>query len=110
MSRWIVFDESTAHAVQTSAGVQPEIRPEAVKPGKFFDIALDSRASVAIMPGEHPGGAILMRVSRREQRPEAAVGSPASNMAPAGFLGLSDTVDMDREPERPRKWWQKILD
>ncbi|MGZ4817700.1 MAG: hypothetical protein ACXVZJ_03690 [Terriglobales bacterium] len=110
MSRWIVFDESTAHAVQTSTGVQPEIRPGAVKPGKFFDLALESRASVAIMPGEHEGGAILMRVSRREQSRETAAGSPASNMAPAGFLGLSDGVDMDSEPERPKKWWQKILD
>jgi hypothetical protein len=37
---------------------------------------------------------------------------PASNLAPAGFLGLSDSIDMDTEPEsnRPKKWWQKILD
>lgn len=120
MSRWIVFDESSAHAVQTSAGVQPEIRPETVKAGKFFDMALESRASVAIMPGEHARGAILMRVSRREQSRETAAGSPASNiaparrptsnMAPAGFLGLSDGIDMDSEPEQPKKWWQKILD
>lgn len=109
MSRWIVFDQPTADAVESRAGVRPELRVDAAVPAKIMELALNSRASLAVMPGEHPGSALLMRVSRR-QLPPPSTPKPASNLAPAGFLGLSDAVDMDSEPEQPKKWWQKILD
>jgi hypothetical protein len=48
-----------------------------------------------------------MRVTRPQPKPIPA--KTPSNLAPAGFLGLSDSIDMDSEPEQPKKWWQKII-
>jgi hypothetical protein len=110
MSRWIVFDQPTADAVESRAGLRPELRAEAVASPKIVELALNSQASLAVIPGEQPGRAILMRVSHQARRPQPAAPKPASNLAPAGFLGLSDGIDMDTEPEQPKKWWQKILD
>jgi hypothetical protein len=110
MSRWIVFDQPTADAVETRAGVRPEVRDDAVAPARIMELALNSRASLAVIPGEAAGSAVLMRVTRRQASPQPTGAKPAASLAPAGFLGLSDGVDMDSEPERPKKWWQKILD
>jgi hypothetical protein len=110
MSRWLVFDEPTADAVQTRGGIRPEVSADAVAPARVMELALNSGASLAVVPGEEPGSAVLMRVTRRQSSPKGSAVNPASHMAPAGFLGLSDGIDMDTELERPKKWWQKILD
>jgi hypothetical protein len=133
MSRWIVFDNATADAVQSRWGVRPEIHAE--ERGEILQMVLKSRAAVAVGPASEPGKVLLIRMSRPQppttsmpRKPASnlaqptpakpmsnltppAPAKPASNLAPAGFLGLSDSIDMDSndEPERPKKWWQKIL-
>ena len=119
MSRWIVFDQQTADAVQSRCGVRPELHAD--ERGEILQMVLQSRAAVAVGPASQPGKALLIRMTRPEREPAQKVSSPpapsettkpASNLAPAGFLGLSDSIDMDSEPEpdSPEKWWQKILD
>ncbi len=130
MSRTIVFDRATADALRERTGVQPELRQESIRATKFLEMMVLSESSVAVMPGEEPGTAILMRVLRQEQRkamarvpqveavdaassdppPPAAKRDQSGVLAPSGFLGLYDSVDMDTEPEKPKKWWQKLLD
>lgn len=113
MSRWIVFDQTTADAVQTHWGVRPELRAQ--ERGEILEMVLHSRAAIAVGPAPQPGKVLLIRTSRPQPPrtpPPMPPARPASNLAPAGFLGLSDSIDMDTEPEsnRPKKWWQKILD
>ena len=129
MSRWIVFDHQTADAVQSRCGLRPEVRAD--ERGEILQMVLQSRAAVAVGPAPQSGKALLIRMTRPERHaarepeqqvpsppappvtpPAPATPQPASNLAPAGFLGLSDSIDMDSEPEpdRPKKWWQKILD
>jgi hypothetical protein len=110
MSRWLVFDQATADSVETRSGIRPEVRAGAVVPAKIVELALNSRAALAVVPGEAPGSAVLMRVTRFGPIAAATTAKTAANLAPAGFLGLSDGIDMDSEPEKPKKWWQKILD
>jgi hypothetical protein len=107
MSRWIVFDSATANAVQSRWGVRPEVHAE--ERGEIMRMVLQSRAAVAVGPAAQPGKVLLVRISR-QQRPPTSPAKPASTLAPAGFLGLSDSIDMDTEPQRPKKWWRKILD
>jgi hypothetical protein len=104
MSRCIVFDQHTADAVQSRSGIRPEIRAD--QPGALMAMAVNSRAALAVLPAAEPGHVLLMRVSRPQARPAAP--KVSSNMVPTGFLGLSDSIDMDSEPEQPKKWWQKI--
>ncbi len=106
MSRWIVFDQAAADAVQ-SRGVRPETRADADQPGKIVSMAVDARSAVAMVPTGIAGKVLVM--SLRRAAPAPTQRQTASNMAPAGFLGLSDTIDMDSEPEQPTKWWQKII-
>lgn len=103
MSRWIVFDERTAEAVESQSGIRPEIRDRS---GTILAMAIASPAAVAVLPAAEPGHVLLMRVNRPQ--PAAVPVKAASNMVAAGFLGLSDSIDMDSEPERPKGWWQKI--
>ena len=130
MGRFIVFDRASASAVRVRTGAKPELRQEPIRAGNFLDLAVRASTSVAVMPGEQPGTAILMRVLSREHhaepvhieqnqvsaKPSSAVEDKRyekqadSGLAPSGFLGLSDSVDMDSEPEKPKKWWQKLLD
>ena len=107
MSRWIVFDHATANAVQSRRGVRPEVHAE--ERGEIMQMVLQSRAAVAVGPAAQPGKVLLIRMTRQE-RPPTTSAKPASNLAPAGFLGLSDSIDMDTEPERPKKRWQNFLD
>lgn len=123
MGRLIVFDQEAASAVRERIGVEPELRRESIRASRFLELAI-VKSSIAVMPGEQPGTAIVMRVLRRELPGETAQvlqANPASsgsadrypdggNLAPAGFLGLSDSIDMETEPEKPKKWWQKLLD
>jgi hypothetical protein len=109
MSRWIVFDQTTADALHAHWGMRPELRAE--ERGEILQMVLQSRAAIAVGPAPQPGKVLLIRTSR-PQPPPTPPAKPASNLAPAGFLGLSDSIDMDTDPEsdRPKKWWQKILD
>lgn len=104
MSRWIVFDQRTADAVQSRSGIRPEIRAD--QPGMIMAMAVNSRAAVAVLPAAETGHLLLMRVTRSPAMPAAP--KVSSNLAPTGFLGLSDSIDMDSEPEQPKRWWQKI--
>ena len=105
MSRCIVFDPATARAVQSHLRIRPEIRTD--QPGTILEIVENSRAVVAVAPATEPGNVLLIRVTRQErtQTPEKT----PSNLAPAGILGLTDSIDMDSEPEQPKKWWRKII-
>jgi hypothetical protein len=110
MSRWIVFDQATADTVHSRCGVRPELHAD--ERGEILQMVLKSRAAVAVGPASQPGKVLLVR-TRRQERPQAPPPArAASNLAPAGFLGLSDSIDMDTEPEpeQPKKWWRKILD
>jgi hypothetical protein len=129
MSRWIVFDEQTADAVQSRCGLRPEVHAD--ERGEILQMVLQSRAAVAVGPAPQSGKALLIRMTRPQHQatrqtvhklpsppppqltpPTPETPKPASNLAPAGFLGLTDSIDMDSEPEsdRPKKWWQRILD
>ena len=110
MSRWIVFDQATANTVQSRCGIRPEVQVD--ERGEILQMALKSRAAVAVGPASQPGKVLLIRISRQERSQTSPTSKSASNLAPAGFLGLTDSIDMDTEPEpeRLKKWWQKILD
>jgi hypothetical protein len=107
MSRWIVFDHATADAVHSRWSVHPEVHAE--ERGEIMQMVLQSRAAVAVGPAAQPGKVLLIRMTR-QQCPPATPPKPASRLAPAGFLGLSDSIDLDTEPQQPKKWWRKILD
>ncbi len=107
MSRWIVFDQAGADAVQHRSGSSPEIRTGGDQASEIISMALQSRGAVAVLPAAAGPNAVLIRIHARQAPPAP---DASSKMAPAGFLGLSDTIDMDDEPEPPKKWWQKILD
>ncbi len=104
MSRWIVFDQPAAAAVKSRCGATAEVREPAAN---LLAETVQAEAAVAVLPSPTPGKLLVMRTSRTHaaRRPV----EPASNLAPSGFLGLSDTIDMDSEPESPKKWWQKII-
>ncbi len=108
MSRFLVFDQATANAVQSRTGVPAAIDSAAADPASILARALVSQAAIAVVPAGKPGKALLMRLSRAQVPPKPE-SKPASSLAPAGFLGLTDAVDMDSEPEQPRKWWRKVL-
>ena len=111
MTRWIVFDHPTADTVQASTGIRPEVRGgDGAACDRVVELALNSRAALAVVPGEQPGNAVLMRVTRPQPGRRSSPPRTTSNLAPAGFLGLSDGIDMESEPEQPKKWWQRILD
>ncbi|MGI9103695.1 MAG: hypothetical protein ACR2IF_14750 [Terriglobales bacterium] len=104
MNRWIVFDQPTANAVKTQSGDNAEVRP--ASQAKVVAGVLGAQHAVGVLPTGTPGKVLLMHAQRR-QRPQ---GQPKrdNHLAPAGFLGLSDSIDMDTEPEPPKKWWKKI--
>jgi hypothetical protein len=108
MSRFLVFDQATANAVQSRTGVPAAFDPAAADPASILAGALGSEAAIAVVPAGKPGKALLLRLSRPPMPPKPEP-KPASSLAPAGFLGLTDAIDMDGEPEQPRKWWRKIL-
>ncbi len=109
MSRWIVFDQPTADMVESSTGIRPEVRGDATADA-VVELALNSPTALAVLPDEQPGNAVLMRVTRPQPGRRSSPPRTTSNLAPAGFLGLSDGIDMVSEPEQPVKWWQRILD
>jgi len=112
MSRWIVFDQATADAVQESTGNSVELHDGSeVETANVVALAIAAPGpSVALLASgsEHT---LVMRFTRRS-RPQAAAQPHAltTRTAPAGFLGLSDEIVLDDQAEAPKKWWQKILD
>ena len=109
MSRCIVFDRSTADAVRARTGLPAEIHSDTGNSRSILAAAVQSRAAVAVLPAPSSNRVVVMRFTR-QQRPPMPPPQPDTRLAPAGFLGLSDSIDMDSEPEQPKKWWQKILD
>ncbi len=104
MSRWIVFDQPAAEAVKSQCGVKAEVRE---RTANLLAEAVQAETAVAVLPSPAPGKVLVMRSSRSHAAPRRA--EQASNLAPSGFLGLTDAIDMDSEPEPPKKWWQKII-
>ncbi len=107
MGRWIVFDQPAADAVRSQCGVYAEIRRGAEHMPNLVALAEESQSAVAVAPGCTPGKLLVMRFHRSAS--SKAAEQKSSQLAPAGFLGLSDSIDMDSEPEQPKKWWQKII-
>lgn len=108
MIRCLVFDRATADAIRARTGLAAEIDSAAGDPASILQRALQSQAAVALVPTGKPGKVLLMHMVHRPVA-NATAPKPASNLAPAGFLGLSDAIDMDSEPSSPNKWWQKLL-
>ncbi len=104
MSRWIIFDQAAAEAVKSQCGVSAEMREHATN---LLAETVQAETAVAVLPSPTPGKLLVMRTSRSHALRRPAVSS--SNLAPSGFLGLTDAIDMDSEPEPPKTWWQKII-
>ncbi len=105
MGRWIVFDQGAAEAVQRRSE-SPQIGTDE-QASDILEKVLHCRAAIAVVPAAARDNVVVMRIRRMPAPP--AVDAAASKLAPAGFLGLSDTIDMDEEPEPPKKWWRKVL-
>lgn len=102
MARWIAFDEEStaAAALRTKAAVT-------FQPGDALRSALSNgQHGIVIMPTDEAGQLTLLRLRPNVPMPAEV---PAAR-EPTGFLGLSDRLIVEQEPEPSRKWWQRILD
>ncbi len=106
MNHWIVFDEPTADAVRTVSEGEPEIRRAAE--ANLLATILEAPRAVALLPADAFGNVLVIHARRQEPGQSQKPTPSQRNLAPAGFLGLSDSIDMDSEPEPPKKWWRKI--
>ncbi len=106
MSRWFVFDQATKNEVRSRLGVDPEMGNDPRHATNVLTMAISSQPAVAVVPAAQ--GKVLVMRTRPAESPQPKT-ETSSRLAPAGFLGLTDTIDMETEPEQPKKWWQKIL-
>jgi hypothetical protein len=119
MVRWITFDDQTAAAVVSNvASGTAEIRD-----GDAFLTAISEGDCTLVLPSDTAGQVFFLQIrvnaNVTERKPPAsvqveavetkAVGGDVSYEA-IGFLGLSDSPVFEDEPQRPKKWWQRLLD
>jgi len=113
MSRWVVFDQATADAVPPPAGSSLELHHDPqMQPASVVALAMGATgSSVALVPAADGEHTLVMRFLRHSRpQPAAKPQQSATRTAPAGFLGLSDELVLDDQPEPPKNWWQKLLD
>jgi hypothetical protein len=112
MARWIVFNQLDAE-VATAAHARPEFRT-----GDPLLAALDAERSVILLPagrGQVLVGEVLRRILPRTQPQPAQPldvarweDADAIGYQAGGMLGLLDLPIYHEE--KPRKWWQRVLD
>ena len=113
MTHWTVHDRRAAEMVAAVGGPGAEITTTPLSSAQALELALACPPSVALLPSSVPGQTCIIQITRprlaAQPSPERAELAGASYVA-AGFLGLADEVVLESEPEKPRKWWQKLLD
>lgn len=124
---WIAFDEVTHDALNRLREAGEEVAFSSDDP---LDYALRSeKSSVVLLPSGDE--VVLLTIkhnivnndnspeeipSRPESesessQPEPGEAKPESGIhyIGGGFLGLSDEVALDEEPEQPKSWWKKLF-
>jgi hypothetical protein len=123
MARCFAFDKPTAQAISRDFHMLAFCDPDADP----ISSALCSTTATALlfMPAASPNRILVAKLQRKpvpssfpepHQRkpiastvPEPQMTDPSSFEA-TGFLGLTDRLVYEAEPETARKWWQKILE
>ena len=130
MTHWTVCDRNVADLVMAIAGPEAELQTSAISREQALEVALACPPAVALLPSPVPGHTCVVQITRHrvqvpmsveprvpapmtvqpsERAHEPEPRSTASYVA-GGFLGLADEVVLETEPEKPKKWWQKLLD
>jgi hypothetical protein len=102
MTRWIAFDE------ESTAGAADHTKAAVVfQQGDALRSALaNGRDGIVILPTDQSDRLTLLILRRNVP---TLAGEPVVYET-AGFLGLTDRITLERQPQPSKKWWQRILD
>jgi hypothetical protein len=120
---WITFDEKTRSALSELSDTPVRLADDSIDP---LDYALASeRSSVVLAPFGSSQHVVLLTVKKnvREEpvtppvdaaKHEATTpkreATRTSHYVSSGFLGLSDEVEVEDEPEQSRSWWKRLFE
>ncbi|HKR97689.1 MAG TPA: hypothetical protein VJW55_20090 [Candidatus Angelobacter sp.] len=119
MARWIAFDQQTSSLLRSSLAQGTTVETFGRGP---VDYALAKpNAVVTLLPsvGDSNVGIAIFRWPRerfakvvaaaRPQSGRSQIGRPQSGKTRVtGFLGLSDEVLMEDEPQEKKSWWRRF--
>ncbi|HET9285637.1 MAG TPA: hypothetical protein VFR24_27105 [Candidatus Angelobacter sp.] len=124
MARWIAFDQQTSSLLRSSLAQGTTVetfgrgpvdyalaKPNAVV--TLLPSASDSNVGIAIFRWPRDRFAKVMAAARpqtgRPQIGRSQIGRPQSGKTRVtGFLGLSDEVLMEDEPQEKKSWWRRF--
>lgn len=109
MARWIAFDKQTSSLLRSSLAQGTTVETFGRGP---VDYALAKpNAVVTLLPsaGDSNVGIAIFRWPRERFAKVVAVARPKSGKTRVtGFLGLSDEVLMEDEPQEKKSWWRRF--
>jgi hypothetical protein len=124
---WITSDEQVANSLREYSG-----QPVHVRDGDALDMAIATNAdSVVLLPAANGAASVVVihwnerpsapveteppasepePVQKAEPKPPQPEPEPRHELVATGLLGLTDAIEYEEEPQKPKKWWQKLLD
>lgn len=109
MARWIAFDQQTSSLLRSSLAQGTTVETFGRGP---VDYALAKpNAVVTLLPsaGDSNVGIAIFRWPRERFAKVVAAARPKSGKTRVtGFLGLTDEVLMEDEPQEKKSWWRRF--
>ena len=110
MARWIAFDQQTSSLLRSSLAQGTTVETFGRGP---VDYALAKpNAVVTLLPsaGDSNVGIAIFRWPRERFAKAVAAALPkkSGKTRVTGFLGLSDEVLMEDEPQEKKSWWRRF--